>query len=103
MNEYYLEHVVKPLFKLNIKLFNTLLGTNFNEEQCSEFIAKIKLTKEKIKNFNKFLLENGFKKTKIEKNQLLVNAEYIDMSELTDISKIDNKFFEFTNQRSYTI
>jgi hypothetical protein len=100
---YYLNKVVQPLFELNLETFNLLLNTKFINSQCLDFINHIKLSKEKIKKFNDFLLKSQkIKKTTIEKEQLLVNAEYIDMSELTDISKINEKFFEFNYNNSYS-
>jgi hypothetical protein len=70
--KYYLTKVVEPLFRLNLNIFNSLLNEKFTENDCDKFIDRIKLTKIKIKNFNKFLLDTGtFKKTVIFKNQLL--------------------------------
>ena len=96
MSKYYYDNVIKPLFELNLEIFNKELNENYQKSECLKFIEKIKLSSKKIKNFNNYLLStNNFKKTKINKNELLINSEYVDISEVTDISKINEKFFEF--------
>jgi hypothetical protein len=91
IENFYFNKAVKPIFKTHYEQINKSLGTHFTNIQVQDFIDKIKLTPNKIKKFNHYLL-NTLKcsKLKIDENQLLANSEFIDVID----DNIDEKLFE---------